>query len=151
MKCIVCRFLLVCTIAGCASCIKPPCECDFVAEQFIEIKIVNQQGQNLVFGRFGIYQIDSIQVLQEKNNFNISNASVRRGLIDSNNVRFDFYIPAAKSYIYYKQNQQDSLEIKWIVKTGKCCGGSQEYNFIDSVKFNNTYIKPLNGSYTFVK
>lgn len=151
MKFILCRFLLLCAIAGCASCIKPPCECDFGDEQFIEIKLVNQQGQNLLFGPLALYQIDSIQVLQEKNNFNISNASVRRGLIDSNNVRFDFHMPAVKSYIYYKQIQEDSLEIKWIVKTGKCCRTSQEYNFIDSVKFNNTTIKPLNGVYTLVK
>ena len=144
--------LLACfIIINCTSCIKPPCVCDFAAHQFIEIKFINQQGQNLIFGPAALYQIDSIQVLKKENNFNINNASVRKGIIDSNNVEFDFYVAAGKNYIYYKQTQQDSLEIKWIVKTDKCCGNNQEYNFIDSVKFNNVYIKDVNGVYTFVK
>lgn len=65
---------------------------------------------------------------------------------------FDFYVPANKSYLYYnQQTQQDSIEIKWLTKTGKCCGSKQSYNIIDSVKFDNVFINPINGLYYFVK
>ncbi len=134
------------------SCNKTPCECDFIDIHYIECKIVNQQGQNFIFGPSALYKIDSIQVLKEYNNLNINNASVRKGLIDSTGLRFDFYVRETKSYIYYnKQTPEDSVEIKWLTKTGKCCGGPEEYYTVDSVKFNNVFIKPVNGVYTFVK
>ena len=136
------------------SCSKPPCACDFDSgsNQSIEIKFINQQEQNLISGSAALYRIDSIRVLNKKNNFNINNASVRKGFIDSNNVRLDFYILTKKSYIYYnQQTQQDSLEIKWLAKTGKCRGSVQKYNVPDSVRFNNALIKPVNGIYFFVK
>ena len=139
-------------ILGSISCDKPPCECDFVPDQSIEIKFINQQEQNLIFGPMALYRMDSLRVLKQKNNFNIINASLRKGFIDSNDVKFDFHIPVEKSYIYYnQQTQQDSLEIKWLTKKGKCCGNVQEYSVIDSVKFNNTFISPTNGIYYFVK
>lgn len=135
-----------------SSCNKPPCECDYIAIDFIECKIVNQQGQNLIFGPSALYKIDSVQILNDYNNFNINNASVRKGLIDSTALRFDFHIAAVRSYIFYNhQSAEDSVEVKWLTKTGKCCGASQEYYTIDSVKFNNIFIKPINGIYTFVK
>src|ERR1035437_4038135 len=108
------KLLMIYIILSGISCKKPPCECDFFPNQSIEIKFINQQEQNLIFGPTALYRIDSIQVLKQKNNFNINNASVRKGFIDSNNVEFDFHIPSEKSYIYYtQQTQQDSLEIKW--------------------------------------
>jgi len=134
------------------SCNKPPCKCDFVPRQFIEIKFINQQEQNLIFGPAALYQIDSIRVLKQKDNFTINNSSVRKGFIDSNDVRFDFYIPAEKSYIYYsQQTQQDSLEIKWITATGKCCGNPEKYTVVDSVKFNDKFVEPRNEVYYFTK
>jgi hypothetical protein len=146
------RLLMIYIILTGISCDKEPCNCDFVARQVTEIKFINQQGQNLIFGATALYHIDSIQVLNQKNNFKINNASVRKGVIDSNNVEFDFYVPAEKNYLYYNQQTQlDSLEIKWLTKTGKCCGNLQEYAVVDSVKFNNVSVKPLNGVYYFVK
>jgi hypothetical protein len=146
------KLLMIYIILSGISCNKPPCTCDFVPRQFIEIKFINQQGQNLIFGPTALYRIDSVRVLNLKNNFNINNASVRKGVIDSNNVEFDFYITAEKSYIYYnQQTKQDSLEIKWLTKTGKCCENPQEYTIVDSVKFNNISIKPINGVYYFAK
>ncbi|MEP6947750.1 MAG: hypothetical protein ABI863_00685 [Ginsengibacter sp.] len=148
----ICKLLLIYLILVGFSCNKPPCECDFVPNQSIEIKFINQQEQNLIFGAAAIYRIDSIRILNQKNNFNINNASLQKGFINSNDVKFDFYIPAAKSYIYYnQQTQQDSLEIKWLKKSGKCCGNLQEYRVADSVKFNNTFIKAVDGIYYFVK
>ena len=146
------KLLIIYAILSGISCNKPPCKCDFVPHQFIEVKFINQQEQNLIFGPTALYRIDSIQVLKEKNSFNINNASLRKGFLDSNNVEFDFYIPAGKSYIYYnQQTKQDSLEIKWSTKTGKCCENLQEYAVVDSVKFNNVFIKPVNAVYYFVK
>ena len=134
------------------SCNKQPCECDYINMQFIEFKLVNQQGQNLIFGSYSKFIADSIQVLKEPNSFNFSNATVSKGFIDSTGLHFDFHIPAIKSYIYYnRQTQQDSLEIKWITKTGKCCGSSSQYSVVDSVKFNNVLAMPVNGVYTFIK
>lgn len=135
-----------------ASCNKPPCKCDFVPINFLEIRFVNLQGQNLFFGNNALYKMDSVRVLKERGNFNINNASVRKGIADSNSVRFDFYIPADKSYIYYNgQSSQDSLEVKWLSETGKCCNSDHQYYTVDSVKFNGTLMKPENGIYYFVK
>jgi hypothetical protein len=114
--------------------------------------MVNQQGQNLIFGSSALYKIDSVLILNEHNNFNINNASVRKGLLDSTALRFDFHTAAVKSYIFYNQQTlEDSVEIKWLTKTGKCCEASQEYYTVDSVKFNNVFVKSVNGIYTFVK
>jgi len=144
--------VLVCIMFCSFQCNKQPCICDFSPVHSIKVKIINQQNQNLLFGTNAIYQIDSIQLLQQKNNFNINNAAVRKDLSDSNNVEFDFYTPAAKSYLYYnQQTDTDSIEIKWLTKTGKCCGNSQEYSVVDSVKFNNTVITGINGVYYFIK
>jgi hypothetical protein len=134
-----------------ASCNKPPCECD-IPSYPIEIKFVNQQGQNLMFGSFALYRIDSLQISKQYNNNDINNASVSKGLTDSTVVRLDFYVPETKSYIYYNDHTpQDSLEIKWLIKKGKCCGNVEEYKVFDSVKFNAVLIKPINGQYYFVK
>jgi len=147
------KFLIVYLVLSSISCNKPPYICDAYPGQSIEIKFINQQGQNLIFGLTAQYRIDSIRFLSQKNNFNILNASSQKGFIDSNNIIFHFYTPESKSYIYYNQQTPlDSLEIKWVVKTTKCeRGGSLEYNSMDSVKFNNVFIKPVNGVYTFVK
>jgi hypothetical protein len=134
------------------SCTKPPCKCDFTPAQFIEVKIVNDQGENLIFGPASLYKIDSIKVLKQKNNPNVNNASVNKGAIDSTNLRLDFYMPEEKSYIYYNQQSlPDSIEIKWLNKIGKCCDAEQEYYTVDSVKFNGVLIKPENGVYQLVK
>ena len=134
------------------SCAKPPCKCDFTPAQFIEVTIVNHQGENLIFGPASLYQMDSIKILKEKNNPNVNNASVNKGTIDSTNLRLDFYVPEEKSYVYYNQQSSlDSIEIKWLAKTGKCCDTEQEYYTVDSVKFNGVLIKPENGVYQLVK
>ncbi len=134
------------------SCNKEPCECDFIEINYIEVKFINQQGQNLFFGTASLYNIDSLRILKEENNFNINNASVRKGFIDSTNLAFNFYVHEEKSYIYYNSHTKtDSLQIKWLMKTGKCCGSSQNYYVVDSVKFNNVFVKPVNGVCTFVK
>jgi hypothetical protein len=144
------KLLIIYIMLTCVSC-KQPCICDVAPGQSIEIKFINQQKENLIFGPTALYQIDSMQVLA-RTNFNTNNASIRKGAIDSNNVKFYFYIPAEKSYIYYnQQTQQDSIEIKWLTKAGTCCGISQEYVVADSVKFNNVSIRPLNDVYYFVK
>jgi hypothetical protein len=134
------------------ACTKWPCIADFDSGTHIEIQFTDSQGKNLIFGPNALYNIDSIRVLEEKNNQDINNASVRKGLIDTNNVRLDFYIEAEKSYIYYNSNvTTDSLRIVYITKTGKVCGHKEEYKDIDSVFFNNTFVKPLNNVYHFVK
>lgn len=146
------KILIAFVVFCCFHCNKPPCPCNFNPMQNIEVKFINQQNQNLIFGPNSIYEIDSIQVLEKKDSFNINNASVRKGLLDSNNVEFDFYVPTGKSYLYYNQQTElDSVEIKWLTKSGKCCGNPQQYNVVDSVKFNNAFIKPVNGIYYFVK
>jgi hypothetical protein len=146
------KLLAIYFLLNLISCAKPPCKCDFTPVHFIEIKIVNDQGENLLFGQTALYQMDSIKVLQQKNNPDINNASVNKGAIDSTNVRFDFYVPEEKSYIYYNQQSTlDSIEIKWLAKTGKCCDAEQEYYTVDSVKFNGVVIKPKNGVYQLVK
>jgi hypothetical protein len=134
------------------SCGKPPCKCDFTPVQFIEVAIVNDQGENLIFGPASLYKMDSIKVLKQKNNFDVNNSSVNKGAIDSTNLRLDFYQPEEKSYIYYNQQSSlDSIEIKWLFKKGKCCDAEQEYYTVDSVKFNGVLIKPENGVYQLVK
>ncbi len=140
---------LTCSI----SCNKPPYHCDSFPNQSIEIKIINQLGQNLIFGANSRYRIDSIRVLNQQNNFGVHNASVQKGFIDSNNLVFHFYTAASKSYIYYNnQTSHDSLEIKWIIKSTKCeRGGTLKYNEVESVKFNNIFINSINGVYTFIK
>jgi hypothetical protein len=135
-----------------ATCSKPPCECDFVPKHYIDCKLTNQQGQNLVFGSSAIYITDSIQVLKSDNNLSINNASVRKSLDDSFSLRFDFYIEATRSFIYYKyQTKTDTLDIAWSEKTGKCCGSSTTYYVPGEVKFNGALIQPTNGVYYFVK
>lgn len=134
------------------SCNKLPCTCDFNEVRFIEVKFVNQQGQNLLFGPSPLYQFDSLQILNEKHNLNISNVSVQRSMTDSSAALLFFGKVDAKSFIYYNNSaSEDSIEITWIKKTGKCCGGPQDYNFIDSVRINKNVLFPVNGIYTFVK
>ncbi len=146
------NLLLIYFLMNISSCLKPPCKCDVDDGQHLEVKFINQQEQNLVFGPAALYKIDSIQVLRQKNNFDVNNASVRKGVINSDNVRFDFYVPEEKSYIYYSQQaSQDSLEIKWLTKKGKCCGESFEYYVVDSLKFNGSPVKPVNKVYSLVK
>ena len=134
------------------SCNKPPCECDIIPADFIEFKVLNHQGQNMLFGSFALYLTDSIQILKEKNNLTVNNASFRKGIIDSTAIQLNFYVPEAKSYIYYNHLiPQDSIEVKWLIKKVKCCGNTQEYKAIDSVKFNTELIKPIDGIYYFVQ
>ena len=133
-------------------CTKWPCIVDFDPVTHIEIQFTDSQGKNLIFGPQALYNVDSIRILKQNNNQDTNNASVRKGLIDTNNVRLDFYIEAEKSYIYYNSNvTTDSLRIVYITKTGKVCGHKEEYKSIDSVFFNNTFVKPVNGVYHFVK
>ena len=144
--------LLICSALAGISCNKPPCECDFITADFIELKVLNHQGQNLLFGSSALYLSDSIQILKEKNNLTVNNASVHKGLIDSTAIQLNFYVPEAKSYIYYNHlTQQDSIEIKWLIKKGKCCGNTQEYRVVDSVKFDTVLVKPIDGIYYFVQ
>lgn len=144
--------LIICLIPVIISCTKPICKCDFIPVNFIEFKLINKQGQNLLFGPSALYHTDSVQILKEKNNIYINNASVRKGLTDSTAMQLNFYVPEAKSYIYYNYHTpQDSIEIKWVIKKGKCCGNLQEYRVIDSVKFNTVLIKPIDGLYYFVQ
>ena len=144
--------LLICLMSANISCNKPPCECDFIHADFIEFKVLNHQGQNLLFGPFALYLTDSIQILKEKNNLTVNNASVSKGLTDSTAIQLNFYVPEVKSYIYYNHlTPQDSIEVKWLIKKGKCCGNIQEYRVIDSVKFNTMLIKPIDGIYYFVQ
>ena len=144
--------LLIYLMPANISCNKPPCECDFIPADFIEFKVLNHQGQNLLFGPFALYLTDSIQILKEKNNLTVNNASVSKGLTDSTAIQLNFYVPEVKSYIYYNHlTPQDSIEVKWLIKKGKCCGNIQEYRVIDSVKFNTMLIKPIDGIYYFVQ
>lgn len=134
------------------SCSKPPCRCDFDPVHSLETKIVNTQGQNLFLGPAAIYKIDSIRVLNSSNDLSINNASVRKGLSDTTALRFDFYVQATKSFIYYnQQTKPDSLEVDWVQKTGRCCNNPQTYYTIDKVRFNGQIIQPQNGIYLFVK
>lgn len=134
------------------TCNKPPCYCDFEGRLSINCKITDNLGHDLVKGSFAIYKRDSIQILDKINNFYVNNASVNPGYPDTTLVAFNFHIPATKNYIYYGQaSPGDSLEIDWITKTGKCCGGPQDYYAVGSVKFNNQIILPQNGVYYFIK
>ena len=133
------------------SCNKPPCETD-IPNLALEIKFVNQQGQNLVCGSFAQYQIDSLQISKYSGNNYTNNASVNRALTDTTAVRLDFYVKEEISYIYYNAHSTpDTLKIKWLTKTGKSCGNNEEYKVVDSVIFNNVLVKPVNGLYYFVK
>lgn len=143
---------IICLIPASISCTKPVCECDFIPVDFIEFKLINHQGQNLLIGSSALYLTDSIKISKEKNNIYIDNASVRKGLTDSTAIQLNFYVPEAKSYIYYNYHTpQDSIEIKWLIKKGKCCGSFQEYKVIESVKFNTVLIKPIDGIYYFLQ
>jgi hypothetical protein len=120
--------------------------------QYTECKLINQQGQNLIFGPAAIYLLDSIHVLKIDTSLSINNASVRRFLDDSSSLRFDFYVPETRSFIYYKyQAKTDTLDVAWSEKTGKCCGSSISYFVPGQVKFNGLPIQPTNGIYYFVK
>lgn len=148
-SCLIALVLILFLLQGCT---KWPCTVDFDASTHIEILLTDNQGKNLIFGPQAIYNIDSISILKEKNNHSINNASVRKGLIDTNNVRLDFYIEAEKNYIYFNSNvNTDSLRIVFITKTGKACGHNEEYKSIDSVFYNNKLVKPVNEVYHFVK
>lgn len=132
------KLLMICFIANSFSCTKPPCECDFIPHQYIEVKFLNSEGQNLIFGPDAVFAKDGLHILDQKDNFDINNASIQKGLNYSSSLQLSFYIPSEKNYIYYnQQTPEDSLEIKWVTKTGKCCGNPQEYTIVDSVKFRN--------------
>ncbi len=134
------------------SCSKPPCECDFTPVNFIKMKVIDQQGQNLLVGPAALYQVDSLQILNQLFNLDINNASVEKGVTDSTAVLINFYVYETKNYIYYNsQTPEDSIEIKWVRKTGKCCNTPMNYEVVDTVKFNNTLVNPLKGIYYFVK
>ncbi len=147
------KLLALCyLVLNAASCSKEPCDCDFIQMSSITLKFTNQQGQNLFFGSNAIYQLDSLKVLNQKDNFTIYNASVNKGQADTAAVEFNFYIIASKNYIYYNtQTPVDSVEIKWSNKTGKCCNTETIYRVIDSVKINNIPAMPVNGVITFIK
>ena len=146
-------FFFIVLITACLfSCLKPPCECDFAPRQYIECRLVNRQGQNLVFGPNAIYKFDSIQILKNDHDLSINNASVDRLYRDSSFLRFDFYVPESRSFIYFnQQTKTDTLDIEWIKKTGKCCGAPSTYYITGEVKFNNVLIQPTNGIYYFLK
>ncbi len=145
-------FLIIYLLQTSASCSKPPCECDFIPSNFIDIKIYNQQYQNLIFGPYSIYESDSIQILKENRNTSINNASIQKGSTDSTAIRLNFYVHEIKSYIYYNDHTpSDSLEIIWLIKKGKCCDNEKEYRVVDSVKFNNMPVKADKGVYYFIK
>lgn len=134
------------------TCNKPPCICDFDQRLGIDVKIVDNNGHDLVLGVSSIYKFDSLDILNKLNDFSVSNASVDPAYYHPNSIAFNFHIPAPKSYIYYGQGiQQDSLQITWVTKTGKCCNSSQDYLEVGAVKFNNQVIIPQNGVYYFVK
>ena len=147
---ITCFVLLI--NAGINSCLKPPCECDFLPAQYIECRIVDQQGQNLVYGPNALYKFDSIQILKNHNEFSIHNASVNRLYKDSSFLRFDFYLPESRSFIYYnQQTKTDTLDIEWIEKTGKCCETPSTYYIAGAVRLNNVLVPPTNGIHYFPK
>lgn len=130
---------------------RPFCQCEPITMAYFECRIINPQGQNLVFGSQALYKIDSIKVLQKRNDFSVHNASVRKSYKDSANLFFDFYVPQAKSFIYYNQlSASDSLEIRWADKKQKCCGEPFIYHSIEEVKFNGTIVQPQNGVYYLV-
>jgi hypothetical protein len=141
-------YLTLCFI----SCNKPPCECDFTPVNFIQIQLVNQQGQNLLSGPSALYQVDSLKILNQPFNLDINNASVEKGVTDSTAVLINFYVYETKNYIYYNsQTPVDSIEINWVRKVGKCCETPMNYELVDAVKFNNTLVNPVKGTYYFVK
>ena len=70
--------LLICLMSANISCSKLPCECDFIPADFIEFKVLNHQGQNLLFGSFALYLTDSIQILKEKNNLTVNGVCKKR-------------------------------------------------------------------------
>lgn len=116
--------------------------------QFFVAKIVNQQGENLVFGNAALYNPDSIKILKQTNPA-VMNGFVRKNTRDSTLDFFTFIQPFTKSYIYYNsQTPLDSLEIKWLIKSTTYCGNIYE---VDSVKFNNGNFKQAKGTITFVK
>jgi hypothetical protein len=142
---------IILTGISCQSC-KQPCQCEPVTIPDFECKILNQQGQNLIFGSQALYKVDSLKVLKTRNDFSVHNASVRRSFSDSSNLRFDFYVPEAKSFFYYNQQAKtDSLEINWVERKGKCCGEPYTYYSVAQVKFNGTVIQPQNQVYYFIK
>jgi hypothetical protein len=106
----------------------------------------------LIFGPGALYTIDSIEILNSYNDHFINNASVRKGLIDSSALRFDFYTPESRSFIYFnRQTKIDTLDLSWVEKTGRCCGGPTTYRSIGEVRFNGLLVQPKSGVYSFVK
>jgi hypothetical protein len=147
-----CILLSLYLIYSGVSCTKSPCnDCgDPDGRYSISAKIVNQQGQNLIFGPSALYNSDSIRLLKQKN------PPVSIGVVYTNirnsTLGFEFNTIEAKNYIYYNsQTPMDSLELIWSTKTFKCCGHISTYNIIDSVKFNQTFVKPVNENYTLIK
>jgi hypothetical protein len=134
------------------ACDKPPCECNFLPAHHIDIRVLDAQGRNLVFGPARRFSADSIGILKTAKDLTIHNASVNRSPDDSASLRLNFYIPAERSFLYYNQQAAtDTLDVAWTTKTGRCCGGPQTYQTIESVRFNNISLPLQNGSYLLVK
>jgi hypothetical protein len=128
------------------SCGKPVC--DLPPNPHFVAKIVNQQGENLVFGNAALYNPDSIKILKQTNP-PVMNGFVMKNTPDSTLDFLIFIQPLNKRYIYYNsQTPLDSLEIKWLFRSTRYCGNIYE---VDSVKFNNGNFKQANAIITFVK
>ncbi|MEJ7822709.1 MAG: hypothetical protein WKF85_10335 [Chitinophagaceae bacterium] len=123
-------------------------KCDAPPTPHFVAKIVNQQGENLVFGNAALYNPDSIKILKQTNP-SVMNGFVMKNTRDST-LDFEIFIqPLNKRYIYYNsQTPLDSLEIKWLIRKTRYCGNIYE---VDSVKFNNGNFKQAMGIITFVK
>ncbi|HYO21601.1 MAG TPA: hypothetical protein VER36_04285 [Flavisolibacter sp.] len=106
----------------------------------------------MVFGLQASFRLDSIKILKTLNNFSVHHASVQRSYKDTSAVELNFYLPEAKSFIYYNpQTLPDSLEIRWAPKKGKCCGEPFTFYGIDEIKFNSTIVPPQNNIYILTK
>ena len=144
--------LLVLLNVGLYSCIKPPCQCEPIQSDHVDIKIVDRQGQNLVYCPSKVFPVDSLRVLKNSYDFSVHNASVSRSFSDTTAIQFDFFVPEKKSYMYYNHlTKQDTLDIDWVAKKRKCCGEPYTFQAIEGVKLNGVPVKPQNGIYQVVK
>ena len=147
---VICLSILAGVLFG--ACTKPPCQCDFIPVNHLDIRIVNGQGRNLVFGPSRLFSADSIGILNINNDPKVHNASVRRSPADTAALRLNFYVPAERSFIYYNQQTiTDTLDVVWTTKTGRCCGGPQTYQTIESIKLNSAPLQVQSGSYLIIK
>lgn len=134
------------------SCVKWFCQCEPIAIDNFECRIVSPQGRNLVLGAQAIFKLDSLKVLKNRNDLSVQNAEVSSSYGDTANLQFHFRRPETKSYIYYNQQTgSDSLEIEWVDKQGKCCGDAYTYSSIRQVKFNGAVVQPQGKVYYLIK